>query len=311
MMKDGCRLVTRSDFDGLVCAILLNEVNIIDRVQFAHPSDLQHNLLTVTNEDIIANLPFDENAYLVFDHHISEALRNKNKPENYILDPTAPSAARVIYDHFGGKERFDHLEFFEMMAAVDKCDSGQFTREEILDPKEWVLLNFLMDSRTGLGRFKDFRISNYDLMLDLVELCRELPCAEVLNTPDVKERVSLFFQHVDPSKEQIKRCTRFVGNIGIYDLRNEETIFVQNRFQIYAMFPKINISITMMLDKEGSNTVLTVGKSVINRTSKTNIGPLLLKYGGGGHANAGGCQISHSHVEQVLQELIDQITADG
>ena len=311
MMKEGCRLVTRSDFDGLVCAILLSELNIIDRVQFAHPVDLQHNLLTITNEDIITNLPFDENAYMVFDHHISEAVRIKDKPDNYILDPTAPSAARVVYNHFGGMEKFSHVDFYEMMAAVDKCDSGQFTHEEILNPKDWVLLNFLMDSRTGLGRFKDFRVSNYDLMLELVELCRDLPCAEVLETPNVKERVDLYFQHTEPSREQIQKCIRIVGNIGIYDLRNEETIFAQNRFLIYAMYPDINVSITMMLDKQGGNTVLAVGKSVINRTSKTDIGPLLLKYGGGGHTNAGACQISHHLVEQVLQELIDQMTADG
>ena len=123
MMKEGFRLVTRSDFDGLVCAILLSELNIIDRVQFVHFVDLQHNLFTITNEDFTANLPFDENAYMVFDHHISEALRNKDKPDNYILDHTAPSAARVVYEHLGGMEKFSHVDFYEMMAAVDKCDS--------------------------------------------------------------------------------------------------------------------------------------------------------------------------------------------
>lgn len=311
MMKEDCRLVTRSDFDGLVCAILLSELNLIDRVQFAHPTDVQHSLLTITSEDIIANLPYDKNAYMVFDHHISEAVRIKDKPENYILDPTAPSAARVVYDYFDGKENFNHTEFYEMMAAVDKCDSGQFTLEEILNPKEWVLLNFLMDGRTGLGRFKDFQISNYDLMLELVELCRDLPCADVLETPDVKERVDLYFQHVEPSREQVERCIRIVGNIGVIDLRNEEIIYAQNRFLVYAMYPDINVSITLMRDMQDRNTVIAVGKSVINRTCKAKLGPLLLEYGGGGHSNAGTCQVSQHHVEQVLKELMEKITASG
>ena len=303
------RLVTRSDFDGLVCAVLLNELDLIDDIKFVHPKDMQDGKVPITSRDITTNLPYVPGVHLAFDHHLSETLRN-GKQENHIIDPEAPSAARVVYDYYGGKSRFTGISE-EMMAAVDKGDAAQFTREEILDPQGWVLLNFLMDARTGLGRFRDFRISNYALMMDLIKYCRHHGIDEILALPDVKERVDLFFEHGAKAQEQLRRCSRVHGNLVVLDLRNEDPIYAVNRFMIYALYPETNISIHILWGLQKQNTVFATGKSIINRSSRTNIGELMLAYGGGGHLNAGTCQVANDQADAVLAALITRINADG
>jgi nanoRNase/pAp phosphatase (c-di-AMP/oligoRNAs hydrolase) len=216
----------------------------------------------------------------------------------------------VVFEHYGGKSRFP-ASFNDMMLAVDKGDSAQFTRDDILNPRDWVLLNYLMDSRTGLGRFREFRVSNYQLMMDLIAYCRNHGIADILALPDVKERVDLYFEHAEKAKEQIRRCTKLYKNLAVLDLRNEETIFAVNRFMIYALVPEANISIHLMWGVQKQNTVFATGKSIINRSSNTNIGELMLSYGGGGHENAGTCQIANDKADAVLQELTRKINADG
>ncbi|XGV94993.1 MAG: exopolyphosphatase [Leptolyngbya sp. BL-A-14] len=304
------RLVTRSDFDGLVCAVLLKELDIIDDIKFVHPKDMQDGKIEITENDITTNLPYVEAAHLVFDHHSSETIRNQSQKENYIIDPKAPSAARVVYEHFGGQQRFPNISPL-MMAAVDKADSAQFSVEEILNPTGWTLLNFLMDARTGLGRFKEFRVSNYTLMMQLIESCKTQSIDDILALPDVQERVDLYLEQESRFKAQIQACATVYNNLVVLDLRNEEVIYAGNRFMVYALFPKCNISIHLMWGRQQQNTVFATGKSIFNRTSNTNIGELMLKYGGGGHANAGTCQVDNDQADATLQALIAQITADG
>lgn len=305
------RLITRSDMDGLVCGVLLKELDLIDDITFAHPKDMQDGLIEVGPDDITTNLPYVEGVHIAFDHHASETERVKNKPENHVIDPKAPSAARVVYDYYGGKERFPEVSD-DMMAAVDKADSASFSKEEILNPGGWELLSFIMDSRTGLGRFRDFNISNYQLMMKLIDFCRDHhSIEEILELPDVKERVDLYFEHQVKFREQIERCANIHGNLAILDLRKEDTIWAGNRFMVYALFPHTNISCHILWGKNKQNTVFAVGKSIINRTSNTDIGSLMLKYGGGGHNAAGTCQIENLRAEDILQELIKTINADG
>ncbi|MDR1349227.1 MAG: exopolyphosphatase [Zoogloeaceae bacterium] len=304
------RLVTRSDFDGLVCAVLFNELGMIDDIKFVHPKDMQDGKIDINYRDITTNLPYVPEAHLSFDHHLSETLRNTGERKNHIIDANAPSAARVVYDYYGGKSAFPSVSE-EMMAAVDKADSAQFSREEILDPKDWVLLNYLMDARTGLGRFREFRISNYALMMDLIKYCKNHTINEILNLPDVKERMDLYFEHAENAREQIKRCARVYKNLVVLDLRAEDTIYATNRFMIYALFPQVNISIHLIWGLQKQNTVFAIGKSILDRGSKTNVGELTLAYGGGGHHAAGTCQIANDQAETVLQKLIAQINADG
>jgi len=304
------RLVTRSDFDGLVCAVLLNELNLIDDILFVHPKDMQDGKVAITERDITTNLPYVPGAHLAFDHHESETLRNTGELPNHIIDASAPSAARVVYRHYGGKAAFPRISD-DMMDAVDKADSAQFTEDEVLNPTGWVLLNYLMDSRTGLGRFRNFRISNYQLMMDLIRYCRDHTIEQILALPDVQERVTLFRDHEARGKEQIQRCASVHGNLVVLDLRAEETIWAVNRFMIYALFPQANISIHVMWGVQKQNTVLATGKSILNRSSRTNVGELMLVYGGGGHQAAGTCQVANDRADAVLQELIDRINQDG
>lgn len=303
------RLVTRSDFDGLVCAVLLKELDLVDDILFVHPKDMQDGKVAVTSRDISTNLPYVDGIHLAFDHHHSETLRVGKKP-NHIIDPDAPSAARVVYDYYGGKAKFPNVSD-DIMLAVDKGDSADFTEREILDAQGWSLLNFLMDARTGLGRFRDFRISNYDLMMKLIDYCRNHTIEQILELPDVRERVDLYREHEAKAKEQIKRCASVHDNLVVLDLRGEETIWATNRFVVYALFPKCNISIHQMWGKQKQNVVFAIGKSILDRSSKTDVGQLCLKYGGGGHAAAGTCQIDTAKADAVRAELVATITADG
>ncbi|UQA57631.1 exopolyphosphatase [Polyangium aurulentum] len=308
-MADKYRLVTRSDFDGLVCAVLLKKLGILDEIKFVHPKDMQDGKVPVTQRDITTNLPYVEGVHLAFDHHSSETLR-VGKRDNHIIDPHADSAARVVYRHYGGKERFSDIPD-DMMEAVDKADAARFSPDEILEPEGWVLLNYLMDARTGLGRFRQFRISNYDLMMKLIDMCLNHTVEEILQDPDVKERVDMYYEQEDRAIQQIKRCSTVHGNLVVLDLRGEETIWASNRFMIYALFPKCNISIHVMWGLKKQNTVFATGKSILDRSSKTNVGALMLEYGGGGHDAAGTCQIDNDKAEGVLKELIARINADG
>lgn len=307
MTTNKFRLVTRSDFDGLICAVLLKELDLIDDIQFVHPKDMQDGKVDITDRDITTNLPYVYGVHLAFDHHSSEVLRN-SKADTHIINPNAPSAARVVYDYYGGDSRFP-ADWQEMMVAVDKADSAQFSQEEILNPQGWVLLNFLMDARTGLGRFKDFSVSNYQLMMALIDYCKNHSIDDLLQLPDVQERISLFREHEAAAKAQIQRCTTIYGKLAVLDLRQEDTIYAVNRFMIYALFPECNISIHLMWGLKQQNTVYAIGKSILNRTSNVNIGELCLSYHGGGHANAGTCQVDNADSERVLQELIQKINA--
>ncbi len=309
-MGEKYRLVTRSDFDGLVCAVLLRELDLIDEILFVHPKDMQDGAIEISGRDITTNLPYVEGAHLVFDHHLSETIRNAEWRDNHVIDPDAPSAARVVFDHYGGASAFPE-SFGEMLEAVDQGDSAQYALTDILAPQGWTLLNFLMDARTGLGRFRNFRISNYQLMMELIDYCRNHSIEEILAHPDVRERVSLYFKHEASFKAQIQRRAQVHGNLVELDLRTEEVIWPGNRFMIYAMHPECNISMHVIWGKQQQNTVFAVGKSIFDKNSQTNIGELMLDYGGGGHINAGTCQVDNDKAEIVRQELIDYITADG
>ncbi|BAC96524.1 exopolyphosphatase [Vibrio vulnificus] len=310
MSQQKFRLVTRSDFDGLVCAVLLKQQDLIDEIKFVHPKDMQDGLIDITENDIVTNLPYVAEAHLVFDHHLSETIRNRGRHANHIINPNAPSAARVVWDYYGGTSVFP-VEWIEMMEAVDKGDSAQFSRDDVLDSKGWNLLNFLMDARTGLGRFREFRISNYNLMMDLIDYCKNHTIEQILDLPDVKERIDLYREHEIKFKEQIQRCATVYKNLVLLDLTNEETIYAGNRFIIYALFPDCNISIHKMWGFQKQNVVFATGKSIFDRGSKTNVGELMLKYGGGGHQAAGTCQINLEDAERVQAELIEQINRDG
>ncbi len=302
------RLVTRSDFDGLVCAALLEELNVLESILFVHPKDVQDGKVELTADDITTNLPYRPEVALSFDHHSSEDLRVSEDAGNRVAISSADSAARVVYDYFGGAERFPRVSA-EMMDAVDKADAAKFEVSEILDPQGWILLSFLMDPRTGLGRFRDFRISNYELMMQLIKLCLDHTIAEILEHPDVAERVALYREHADAAAEQIDRCSTLDGRVVVLDLRDEEVIHPTNRFMLYARFPKARVSVHVLWGLRKQNTVLAVGRSIIDRSSTFDIGALMLAHGGGGHEAAGTCQVDNDRAEAALAEVVERINA--
>lgn len=299
------RLVTRSDFDGLACAMMLKEIGLIDEIKFVHPKDVQDGKIELFKTDITTNLPYDQRVGLAFDHHESEEdrLRATETSGKLIIDPNARSAARVLYTYYGGRDKFPRISD-ELMEAVDKGDSADFTEEEILHPSGWVLLHYLMDARTGLGRFHDFRISNYDLMMELIDYCLEHTIEEILELPDVKERVELYFEQEKLFKEQLQRIAKVDGDCVILDLRNEEVIHAGNRFMIYALYPEAKYSIHVVWGFKKQNTAVMIGKSIINKSGVVDIGQLCLAYGGGGHHNAGTCQLANDEVDTLLPSII-------
>lgn len=301
------RLITRSDFDGLACGALLKEAGIIDSWKFAHPKDLQDGLVEVNENDCLANVPFVEGCGLWFDHHSSEherlELTGKYKGESRIT----PSCARIIYEYYGGRERFP--QFDEMMEAVDKVDSGNLTVEEVLNPKGWILIGFLMDPRTGLGRWRQFTISNYQLMEKLIDACRTMTTAEILELSDVRERIEVYFEQTEKFKEMVAKYTKVDGNLIISDLRGVDPIYSGNRFMIYSMYPQQNISAWIVNGRGGQGCSAAVGYSIINRTASIDVGALMLKYGGGGHRKVGTCQFSNETMDTELPKMLAELAA--
>ncbi|MBO4666836.1 MAG: exopolyphosphatase [Bacilli bacterium] len=302
------RLVTRSDFDGLACAMMLKELKLIDEIKFVHPKDVQDGKVELSKNDITTNLPYDPRVGLAFDHHESETDRNKAKDTKgkLIIDPNAKSAARVVYDYYGGEKQFPRISK-ELLDAVDKGDSASFTIDEILNPTKWVLLHYIMDPRTGLGRFRDFRISNFDLMMELIDNCLNLSIDEILELPDVKERTKLYFEQAELFKAQLKRIVKIHGKVAVIDLRNEDIIYAGNRFMVYAMYPEAEVSIHVAWGFKKQNTAVMIGKSIINKNSNADIGMLCLEYGGGGHRNAGTCQLDNDVVDKELPKIIAKL----
>ena len=286
------RLVTRSDFDGLACAMMLRDLDLVDEIKFVHPKDVQDGKIELTKSDITTNLPYDPRV----------------TGGKLIIDPKARSAARVVYDYYGGKKTFKKISD-ELMAAVDKGDSADFTIDEILNPKGWVLLHYLMDARTGLGRFHQFRISNYDLMMELIQYCMDHTIDEILELPDVKERVDLYFEQSEQFVAQLKRIAKVYDKVVVLDLRNEEVIHAGNRFMIYALYPETQISVHVAWGFRKQNTAVMIGKSIVNKASNVDIGELCLKYGGGGHHNAGTCQLDNDEVDKQLPDIIAALNA--
>jgi len=299
------RLVTRSDFDGLACGALLKEAGIIDNWKFAHPKDLQDGLVEVNENDCLANVPFVPGCGLWFDHHSSEFERNELQGKYKGESRIAPSCARIIYDYYGGEERFP--QFTDMMIAVDKVDSGNLTRDEVLNPSGWILIGFLMDPRTGLGRWRQFTISNYQLMEMLIDACRTMTIDEILALPDVKERIEVYEEQTLKFKEMIIKYTSTNGNVIITDLRGVDPIYTGNRFMIYSLYPDQNISAWIVSGRGGHGCSAAVGYSILNRTCTLDVGALMLKYNGGGHKAVGTCQFSDENMESELPKMLNEL----
>ncbi|MDP6637591.1 MAG: exopolyphosphatase [Phycisphaerae bacterium] len=305
------RLLTRSDFDGLASAALLSEIALIDDIKFVHPKDMQDGKVEVTSNDVLTNVPYVPGCGLWFDHHSSEEERKSYGNFFGVSDVACPSATRVIYNHYGGAARFHSTHLQNLVCAADKADSADFTIDEILNPTGWVLLSFIIDPRSGFGRYKDYRISNYQLMMDMIDYFRTMDAEDILMIPDVHERVTRYFEQDTLFRQMVLDNATIFDNVVVLDLRNIEEIFTGNRFMLYSLFPRQNISIQVMWGFQKRDIALTCGHSIINRTSNTDVGSLMLKNGGGGHRCVGTCQVPIEIADVVLQDLIATMNADG
>lgn len=305
-MKGGkYRLITRADFDGVAAGALLLDLDMIDEVLFAEPKDVQDGLVAVTPSDITTNLPYVDGVHLCFDHHVSETVR-VGPVEHHVIDADAPSAARVVYDFFGGQMGFPQISP-RLMDAVDRADTAQFTESEILKPKRWTLLSFILDPRTGLERFTDFAVPHSKLMVEMMEACRRTPVPQILELPDVAERVARYWEHQDLARGQLEAATVMERNVALADLRAADPVYCCNRFLIYAVFPEAKVSVHLFRAARPGRVLVAAGKSIFDRSASINLGLLMLEYGGGGHSAAATCQVDEADAEDTVAEIVERI----
>lgn len=301
------RLVTRSDFDGLVCAVLLRAVGMIGPVTLAEPADAQAGRVAVDARVILANLPYIPGCHLAFDHHLSEALR-VTPSAKHVIRADAPSTARVIHEYFGGKLRFLTIPD-DLLVAVDKADRGFYTRDEILRPTGWAQLAAILDPRSGIEQFGPFRLDHQALFEHLIDIAADEPIELILRRPEVAERIRLLSSHAEPFQFQLKRRARREGDCVVIDLREETTVFAGSRFTVYALNPESHWSLQISPPAAGRVT-LRLARSILRRDpNAVAIGPLMLRHGGGGHSGAGSCVVEAERVDQIVEALLLELSS--
>jgi hypothetical protein len=294
------RLITRADLDGLTSAILLQEVEPIEEVDFAHPKDVQDGKVALSANDILANLPYDERAALWFDHHVSQSDAAWN-PAMRGEFGVAPSAARVIADHYKS-DRFSR--FSELMEATDRLDAAQLTRDDIVDPQGWILVGYTLDPRSGLGAFKDY-------FRHLMGLAKAKTVDQILQDPEVSKHVARLKAEEPAFREHLLATSRQDGNVVITDVRGLKNLPSGNRFLIYELFPTANVSVRIADGRNNEFVSVQVGHNILKRDCKTSIGDTLAGYGGGGHVGAGTCQPAPADADRVINEIVEILKRNG
>lgn len=300
------RLVTRSDFDGLACGAMLKDLGVINSWEFVHPQDLQDGWVKIGPEDALVNMPYVPGCGLWFDCHEDESGAGRQVEG---ARRAADSTAEIIYDYYGGEDALPH--FADMVRAVSDMEAMRMTADEILHPAGWFLLGFIMDPRTGLGRFQDFRISNYDLMELLMDDCRTQPIEKLLELLDVQERIELYMQHDTSFREMLHTHTRVEGGVLITDLRGSYPIFSGNRYLIYCLYPEAHSSIWVVDGRGKLNCPIEAGRSAINHACKADIGALMRRYGGSGRSISGTCQVPYEQADSVIADLAARLREGG
>ena len=306
------RLVTRGDVDGIMCAVLLKAAGIVDTVVQAHPKDMQDGIVSIGQDDVLANLPYVDGCGMWFDHHSSEDTPGRMPEEFKGRYGLAPSAARLVYEYFA--PGYPAMErFLPLLEVVDRFDSANLTMDDVLRPKPAMLLVFLVDPRTGLGYEHDYRISNKQLTDMMPDLLLAHSPEDILATPDVKERVERYWAMDAEARKAYAACTRIQGNVLVTDLRGREPPPPANRFLVYTLpgAYATNISARLSEVKAGGRVSIQLGHNIFNRTSKTDIGALMARYGGGGHRGAGTCQVPEGEADRIFGEIMQRIVERG
>jgi hypothetical protein len=297
------RLVTRGDLDGLTCAVIITSCERIDEILLVHPQDVTDKRLAITSDDILANLPYQSGCGKWFDHHLLTE-SNERPPEvfegRYGL---APSAARVAFEYYlpanPGIRRHQ-----ELLSETDRLDAAQLNIDDVLEPRGYILLGYTLDPRTGLGAYREY-------FMQLLELLKTKPIDQILETPEVRERVGRIREQDTAFREATVARSRLDGNVVFTDFRDTDPIPVGNRFLVYTLFPQANVSLRVHWGPTRQHVAAAVGHSIFNRTSRTNVGELMSRYGGGGHKGAGTCLLPAEKAEALIAEMIAALKRDG
>jgi hypothetical protein len=297
------RLITRADLDGLTCAVLLSQVEKIEDIILAHPKDVQDGKVDITSNDVLANLPHDPRAGMIFDHHASQADEWKEGETKGGFQAAAPSAARVVAGHYPDA---DFSAYTELLHQTDRLDSADLEPEDVTDPKGWILVGYTLDPRTGMARYRDY----FKHVLTLVNAHPNDPDA-VLADPQVAERVAILRDQQWSFMEHLIETSRADGNVIVTDVRGLNDAPLGNRFFIYTLFPEANVSVRIADGANNAFNSIQVGHSIFNRTCKTSVGALMDHYGGGGHFGAGTCQPLPADADRVLGEIVQILKKNG
>ena len=296
------RLVTRGDFDGLTCAVIITGNENVDDIALIHPQDITDNRVEVYKTDILANVPYHPNCAKWFDHHL-QTENNRKPPQQFDgAYALAPSAAGLVYDYYGGKAKMPKLD--RLVENADRLDSAQLTVEDVLRPKDYILLGYTIDSRTGHGSFEAY----FHLLVDLL---KTKSINKILKHPKVKERYERMYADDSTFREALRAHSRVDGNVVVTDFRNLEQIPTGNRFLIYALYRDVNVSVRIHWGPQRQFVIVAVGHSIFNRSCKTNVGELMSRYGGGGHRGAGTTPLLPEQADTVIEQIIKELKHKG
>ncbi|MBI5640823.1 MAG: exopolyphosphatase [Nitrospirae bacterium] len=295
------RLVTRGDLDGVTSAVLLTTMEDIDTIELVHPQDITDKKFEITSHDIIANLPYHPSAAMWFDHH-ELTLSNESPPPKFRgRHAIAPSVARVIYEYYAS----DKLGSYEhLVSETDRLDSAMLGIKDVTDPQGIILLGFTIDSRSGLGSFRDY-------FNNLVAWLKTMPVEKVLSQPEVRDRARLLMQNNAAFLKLLSENSRQDGNVVITDFRSVEKVPVGNRFLVYTLFPETNVSVRLQWGPEKKFVAVSLGHNIFNRTSKANCGRICSIFDGGGHKGAGACPLQPDRAESLIAEIIKLLKTAG
>jgi nanoRNase/pAp phosphatase (c-di-AMP/oligoRNAs hydrolase) len=286
------RIVTRADFDGIVCAALLYEAeNITHPVNWAEPNDMQHKLVTIRHDDIIANLPYAEGCALWFDHHYTN---QPNQPFRGLYR-IAPSAARLVYEYY--KEKLQN-DYTELIRHADDIDSANLTLEQVRHPENhpYLLISMTISSRNK---------SDEPYWNHLVQLLRATPIAQIITDKEVKTRCTETTKQNKLYEVLLRQHTRVHNRVAVSDFRSFEKSPDGNRFLVYSLFPEAMAAVKIRYALEDRQKVIvSVGHSIFNRTCQVNVGRMLAGFGGGGHAGAGATSIHKDQADKYIPNII-------
>ena len=293
------RLVTRGDLDGLACALIISQKEKLDDLVLVHPQQITDKEVEITSNDILANLPYHPACGRWFDHHLLTE-SNEKPPETFDgLYRVAPSAAELVWEYYGRDEQYN-----ELVQETNRFDSAQLTESDVLQPKDYVLLGFTVDPRTGLGNDDAF-------FFQCLEWLQEKPIREVLVEPVVRERIIRMFDQNEKFCWTLVQYSRLSGNVVFTDFRRVSDSPVGNRFLIYTLFPEANVSVRAQWGPGKKNVMVNVGHSIFNRTCQTSVGELMSDYGGGGHRGAGSTPLPIMEADLKILEIIETLQKNG